>query len=414
MIKHPWHETIIHHFLLTLKECRDIIELVDPKNNDVWKKFTKSLSFSYANHVTTIHWKFPKNGLIKLSHSQLRYYSRGDTSTTASATKRNQMLVSQTDSIHTKNKKIIQQAILASATKAGIDTSLLRTVASFVFDTSTLRRYITEENLAYHWVKSAHVSHINVDTMMSSPTAPELRLIIQKLGGIKGKTLLDVGCGLGEASVYFAKLGARVTALDISVHMIQTTKLLAKQNHIIVKTIQGSVEHLPMPPKRQYDIIYAGNLFHHVSIDTALDELIKRLKPDGMLVCWEPVHYNPVINIYRKIASHVRAADERPLRLSDIKTFKHKFHLVEIQWFWLTTLIIFVIMAIVQGRNPNKERYWKAVVKEGNTWKWMYFPLERIDRMLISMFPLLGPLCWNVVLICTKPRLQTISTKNVS
>ena len=43
-----------------------------------------------------------------------------------------------------------------------------------------------------------------------------MRHISKVLGDLNGKTLLDIGCGLGEASVYFAIRGAEVTSRDIS------------------------------------------------------------------------------------------------------------------------------------------------------------------------------------------------------
>src|SRR4051812_8834438 len=44
------------------------------------------------------------------------------------------------------------------------------------------------------------------------------------LGNIAGLDLLDFGCGMGEESVYFAKLGARVTGIDISDLGVATLK----------------------------------------------------------------------------------------------------------------------------------------------------------------------------------------------
>src|ERR1019366_2914432 len=38
----------------------------------------------------------------------------------------------------------------------------------------------------------------------------------QWLGQLEGKQLLDYGCGMGEEAIYFAKLGAQVTAIDVS------------------------------------------------------------------------------------------------------------------------------------------------------------------------------------------------------
>jgi len=96
----------------------------------------------------------------------------------------------------------------------------------------------------------------------------------------------------------------------------------------------------------------------------------------------------------------VRTPDEHPLRWGDIKFLRGQFGSVETRYFWLTTLIIFVIMALAQRRDPNKERYWKVVVREGRKWRWLYLPLEMLDRLLLTLVPPLRLLCWNVVIVC--------------
>jgi hypothetical protein len=99
------------------------------------------------------------------------------------------------------------------------------------------------------------------------------------------------------------------------------------------------------------------------------------------------------------MATDVRTPDEHPLKWADIKLFHKHFDKVETKYFWLTTLVIFVILALAQRRNPNKERFWKVVVEEGNRWAWLYRPLELLDRLLLGMLPPFRLLCWNVVII---------------
>jgi ubiquinone/menaquinone biosynthesis C-methylase UbiE len=213
-----------------------------------------------------------------------------------------------------------------------------------------------------------------------------------------------VGSGLGEASVYFSLKGARVTALDLSSEMLSISQRLAKRYKTRISTIQAAAEYLNIPKNKKFDIIYAGNLFHHVDIPMTLEKLIPYLKPKGKIVCWEPVAYNPIINVYRHLVTQVRSEDERPIRLSDIALFKKYFKSVQTRWFWLTTFSIFCYMVLLMGRNPNETRLWKKIVEEGDRWQWIYNPLESVDAILLKLFPFLGPLCWNVVIVCESPR----------
>ncbi len=267
--------------------------------------------------------------------------------------------------------------------------------------TSYEERIQTERDFHDAWAGGEDIEKINVRATNEVCTAPEMRYITQRLGNIKGKRLLDVGCGLGEASVYFALLGAEVTSCDLSQGMLDATSRLAQVNGVNIKQHVASAEDMQLLPEEKFDIIYAGNLLHHVDIENALIRIKPHLAQGGVFVSWDPLAYNPAINIYRSMATEVRTPDEHPLKWSDIKLFHKHFGAVETQYFWLTTLIIFVIMALAQRRNPNKERFWKVVVQEGEKWRWLYSPLEKLDDCLLAIFPPLRLLCWNVVIICS-------------
>jgi SAM-dependent methyltransferase len=230
-----------------------------------------------------------------------------------------------------------------------------------------------------------------------------MRYVRKVLGELKGRTLLDIGCGLGEASVYFALLGAEVTATDISPGMCDTARRLAEHNGVKLSTYVSAAEDFGLPDNCKFDIIYTGNLLHHVDIATTMRRIVKLLNPNGMFVSWDPVAYNPVINVYRRRAMQVRTVDEHPLRLCDIRLIQSHFRESHTRWFWLTTLLIFCVMAIVQRRDPNKERYWKKIVEEADRWAWLYRPLEFLDNLLLTI-PFLRSLCWNVVIVGRGPR----------
>lgn len=261
-----------------------------------------------------------------------------------------------------------------------------------------------EEKFHDNWANSTTVETIDVRQMNEALTAPEMRAIRQALGDLKGKRLLDVGCGLGEASVYFAIEGADVYATDLSNGMLEATARLAKAYSVNVSTHKSSAESLNLGDGILFDVIYVGNLFHHVDIIDTVNRLVKYLAPEGVLISWDPIAYNPIINVYRKIAQDVRTPDEHPLTISDLKFFRSRFDEVHEEYFWLCSLLIFIAMAIVQGRNPNKERFWKKVVEESDDWEWLYTPLARLDKILLKICPFLKIFCWNVVLVCKRPK----------
>jgi hypothetical protein len=93
--------------------------------------------------------------------------------------------------------------------------------------------------------------------------------------------------------------------------------------------------------------------------------------------------------------------------LRDVREVTGRFESAEVRWFWLTALLIFIIMAVVQFRSPNKERFWKKVVEEADRWAWLYRPLAALDRGLLNVLPFLGPLCWNVVIVGRHPKKTT-------
>jgi SAM-dependent methyltransferase len=250
------------------------------------------------------------------------------------------------------------------------------------------------------WSAMEDPKKINVMLANEACTAPEMRYIIKSLGegGLSGKTILDIGCGLGEASVYFGLKGAKVTALDLSSGMLKLTAKLAKIYNIRVKTHLSSSENFNLPIKKKFDIIYAGNCLHHSNISKTLNEITIYLKKGGIFFSWDPLQYNPLINIYRKIATKVRTADEHPLTYKDIQLIKKKFKKTNIKYFWFFTLFIFIVMFLVQRIDPNKERYWKKIIYESNKWKLIYYPLELLDTIILFLIPPLKFLCWNVVI----------------
>ena len=261
--------------------------------------------------------------------------------------------------------------------------------------------YQKEKLFHDNWARSIMIDEVMVEESFEACTSPENCLIIKKLGDIKGKEVLELGCGAGEASVYLAKKGANVTASDISPEMLNVVRKVAKKHNVTVSTIQSTADSIKSEDQ-VFDIVYASNLLHHVDIEQTLIEVKRVLKTGGIFVSWDPLAHNPAINLYRKLSTGVRTEDEHPLTMKDIKIFEKYFTKTETYMTWFFTLWIFIKYYFIDRIDPNKERYWKKILSEHQKLNKMYTFLEKLDKIFLSLFPFMKRYCWNVIIFAHK------------
>ena len=279
----------------------------------------------------------------------------------------------------------------------------LKDLSIIIFDTMINKE--KEKEFHDNWAKSVSLSDINFKETNECSTSPELRKINKVLNNVKNLNILDVGCGLGEFSVYMASKGANVCALDISIKMCNKTKSLALLHDLRVETIVIDSDNIKLDPSKEnfFDVIYVENTLHHVDIESTLNKLLKYLSLKGTFISWDPLKYNPLINIYRKMASKVRTDDEHPFSRADIKKITDKFLNNRVFYFWLTTLIIFILMYLIDKKHPSDYRYWKEIVRENKRWAKTYLKLEKLDKFFLKI-PYLKYLCWNVLIISSNKK----------
>jgi len=247
------------------------------------------------------------------------------------------------------------------------------------------------------WALSTPLDQIAVREAFEAPTAVENRAILELMGDLRGKRLLDVGAGLGESSVYFAMQGAEVTATDISPGMVKCAVELGKLHGVNITGVALAGEDLDIPAG-QFDIVYIANTIHHVTDKDRLFEQIQRaLKPGGRFFSFDPLAYNPVIEIYRRMATKVRTEDEAPLTFGDVERAGKYFINVQHREFWILTLTLFLKYFLVDRVHPNADRYWKRIFRETAASLWWWLPLERVDRVL-TRIPGVRRLAWNMVM----------------
>ena len=252
---------------------------------------------------------------------------------------------------------------------------------------------------AFHnaWASDTKLSDILVRECFEAPTAMENQFILDRMGDLRGKKLLDIGAGLGESSVYFALQGAEVTTVDISPQMVEKAMRLGVLFGVNLRGLVSGGEMLDLP-EAEYDILYIANTIHHVQDRASLfAQMHRALKPGGKFFSYDPLAYNPAINLYRRMASEVRTPDESPLTTADVALAKKYFRRVGHREFWIGTLLLFVKYYAKDRVNPNEDRYWKRIFRETpQTLRW-WMPLRTLDKFL-SRLPLLRWLAWNMVM----------------
>lgn len=255
-----------------------------------------------------------------------------------------------------------------------------------------------EKNFHDRWAEQTPLSEIKVCESFENITAQENRFIIRLMGDLHGVSLLDVGAGLGESSVYFALKGANVAANDISPVMLSRCVELGRRHGVEIRPLLGSADCFDFGEAR-FDIVYGANVLHHIGdIRSFLNGVRKALKPGGRFFFYDPLAYNPAINVYRKLAAKVRTEDERPLRFSQLGIFKELFTEVAHREFWLATQLIFLKYYFIDGVSPNEDRYWKRILaEEPNRLGWWFNPLIKADDFLLRL-PLFHYLAWNIVI----------------
>lgn len=104
------------------------------------------------------------------------------------------------------------------------------------------------------------------------------------LGEVAGREVLELGCGGGHWAVGLARLGARVTGLDVSPAQLAAARALAARHHAEVRWVEADAEALPFGPA-SFDLVFADHgAFTFCDPDRLLPEAARVLRAGGACV----------------------------------------------------------------------------------------------------------------------------------
>jgi 2-polyprenyl-3-methyl-5-hydroxy-6-metoxy-1,4-benzoquinol methylase len=197
------------------------------------------------------------------------------------------------------------------------------------------------------------------------------------LGDLRGREVLEYGCGLGMLSTLLALSGARVTAFDLSPASIEVARRRAEL-HGVADAIEFDVaagESLPYADE-SFDVVVGKAVLHHLDVKLAGPELHRVLRPGGRAAFSEPLGTNPLLVLARDhlpyAHKNARGADS-PLSAAEVAAWGapfREFHHREIQLLTMAERALGLrpvpglarADAWLLGRFPALRRYCRYVV----------------------------------------------------
>jgi SAM-dependent methyltransferase len=200
---------------------------------------------------------------------------------------------------------------------------------------------------------AAEAAHLDVANLLAdesrlqryvhppSDTCYPLEYSYHLLGDVRGKTVLEYGCGDGMNTVVLVRRGARVKALDLSPDLIKVARRRLVANHISagVEFIIGSAHDLPLR-NDSVDVLFGIAILHHLDLAISAREVRRVLHKGGRAIFQEPIRNSKVLRFLRSLIPY-QAQDvspfERPLTDEELETYADEFSSYHTKAFTLPT-----------------------------------------------------------------------------
>ena len=138
-----------------------------------------------------------------------------------------------------------------------------------------------------------HLLSANIDSRWRRRVVRKLKPLLTKDAWV-----LDVGCGTGDLSIeLFEKTAARVTGIDFCRPMLKLAKAKAPR----IAFIEGDALRLPFADASFEGLTIGFALRNLASVEEGLGELLRVLKPGGVVAILEFSH--PVVPVFRRLVA---------------------------------------------------------------------------------------------------------------
>lgn len=119
---------------------------------------------------------------------------------------------------------------------------------------------------------------------------PVAALVVDRLGAVRGKRVLDLGCGTGNASLALARAGADVVAVDPAPRLVEVTRQRTADAGFPMEVVEGEAAAIPLPDDSVEVIVSVFAVIFAPDPQAALQDMARVLSPGGQIVltAWIP------------------------------------------------------------------------------------------------------------------------------
>jgi ubiquinone/menaquinone biosynthesis C-methylase UbiE len=156
------------------------------------------------------------------------------------------------------------------------------------------------------------------------------------LGDIRGKTVVDLGCGTGENLIPLVERGARVIGMDISPDLIAIAEKRLNDANLQASVSAGDAYNTGLSDE-SVDIIFCAALIHHLDINLVRDEMWRILRKGGFIVLKEPIRFSKgYARLRGLLPAHGDISEyEHPLTQEELATMTKPFKVTGTRYFRL-------------------------------------------------------------------------------
>lgn len=202
---------------------------------------------------------------------------------------------------------------------------------------------------------------------------------------VRGKRVIDMGCGDGASSSRLLEFGAaHVLGIDVS-----ETTLARARRRAVPGRLDFAVGDVTVELEGVHDVVFGRSILHHLDYRRFLPSVYERnLAPGGTMLFMEPQGSNLLVRTYTRLVAAAHTPDERSFMKEDLAWLRGAFPQIELTPINYLTFPAAVVTSILMARRPNNP---------------LLGMCDLVDRWVADHFPGRHPYFRQTMVVIRKP-----------